>query len=132
MEERNELCQALAQAEAVCGMESLLGLVFFWERVGSSSCKNKENTEDYQTCFKLRHKVADGALEPDWAQTERPSGEVEDQYFCSASAAYLQAAWSNLLQVRLPIYGPGPSQRPWVDLVSSLRGTFIKVNSEEM
>lgn len=29
MEERNELCQALAQAEAVCGMESLLGLVFF-------------------------------------------------------------------------------------------------------
>lgn len=131
MEERNELCQALAQAEAVCGMESLLGLVFFWEGVGSSSCKNKENTEDYQTCFNSQTQSGRRGFRA-WLSPERPSGEVEDQYFCSASAAYLQAAWSNLLQVRLPIYGPGPSQRPWVDLVSSLRGTFIKVNSEEM
>lgn len=91
MEERNELCQALAQAEAVCGMESLLGLVFFWEGVGSSSCKNKENTEDYQTCFKLRHKVADGALEPDWAQR----GQVE-KLKTSTSAQHQQPTYKQL------------------------------------
>lgn len=69
MEERDELHQALALEEAVYRMESLLGGV---------SLRNKEKTEDYQARFKLKHKVADGALEADWGQAERPSGEVED------------------------------------------------------
>lgn len=46
--------------------------------------------------------------EPDWAQTERPSEEVEHQHLCSASGAFLQPAWSNLLKFYLPINGPGP------------------------
>lgn len=48
MEERNELCQALAQAEAVCGMESLLGLVFFGVRGGGGGGQFLQKQRKYR------------------------------------------------------------------------------------
>lgn len=75
-------------------------------------------------------------VETGWPQAERPSGEVEHQPPCSASAACLQPAWSNLLQVCLPINVPGPLPQAWLGAkagptVSPGGGLPTRVNSKE-